>query len=90
VCREASSPLARTSRGHREHVSAGTDQSLRAILLVHGVGDARPGDDASLVAALETALGADAANFAVYELYYDFINDCLLVSRQFQLIPWVF
>lgn len=47
----------------------------RAILLVHGVGDAQPGDYTDLVAALETALGAQAEDFAIYELYYNFINN---------------
>lgn len=47
----------------------------RAILLVHGVGNAVPGDYDGLVASLETALGTAANQFAVYELYYNPINN---------------
>jgi len=47
----------------------------RAILLVHGVGDAKPGDYTSLVGALKTAIGQQAGQIAIYELYYNFIND---------------
>lgn len=47
----------------------------RAILLVHGIGDARPDDYTQLVEAIETALGDRAGEFAIYELYYNFINN---------------
>jgi hypothetical protein len=47
----------------------------RAVLLVHGVGNARPGDYDNLVAAVKAALGADANRFAIYALYYDMFND---------------
>lgn len=47
----------------------------RAVLFVHGVGDAKPGDYTDLVAAVKTALGPRAGEFAFYELYYNFIND---------------
>jgi hypothetical protein len=47
----------------------------RAILLVHGVGNAKPGDYDNLVAAVRAALGAEAPQFAIYTLYYDMFND---------------
>ena len=47
----------------------------RAILLVHGIGDAGPDDYTKLVEAVEAALGARAGEFALYELYYNFINN---------------
>lgn len=47
----------------------------RAILLVHGIGNAGPGDYTSLVAAVKDALGAEAATTAIYQLFYDQIND---------------
>jgi hypothetical protein len=46
-----------------------------AVLFVHGVGNARPGDYAPLVDQLETILGDDARKFAMYFLYYDQINE---------------
>lgn len=57
--------------------------SDRAILLVHGVGNAQPGDYADLVAALKAPLGDEAATFAVYELFYDFINDWFAQKTKF-------
>jgi hypothetical protein len=58
----------------------GTPQSLtwpsnRAILLVHGVGNARPGDYTALLGHLRAALGPSAGQFAIYELYYNAINN---------------
>ena len=47
----------------------------RAVLLVHGVGNARPGDYRKLVARIEELLGEDASEFAIYQLFYDAIND---------------
>lgn len=48
--------------------------SDRAILLVHGVGEAKRGSYADLIETLKGALGSAASNFAIYELYYNFIN----------------
>jgi hypothetical protein len=47
----------------------------RAVLLVHGVGNASAGDYASLAESLRTLLGAEAGEVAIYELYYDAYND---------------
>lgn len=47
----------------------------RALLFVHGVGNATAGDYASLVGSVRALLGPDAAQFAIYELYYDVYND---------------
>jgi hypothetical protein len=47
----------------------------RAILLVHGIGNAAPGDYLSLMEQVTLMLGAEAANTAVYQLWYDQVND---------------
>ncbi len=47
----------------------------RALILVHGIGDAGEASYERLLAALETALGADWPSFAVYPLLYDLFND---------------
>ncbi len=48
----------------------------RAVLLVHGIGNASVGQLGSFpIDALKTALGADAPNVAIYTVNYDFIND---------------
>lgn len=53
-----------------------TWKSDRAVLLVHGIGDASSqGKAAFPLDELREALGANAANVAVYTLSYDFIND---------------
>lgn len=49
--------------------------SNRAVLLVHGVGNAKPGDYQDLVGLLKTALGPAAGQFAIYQLYYNAINN---------------
>ena len=50
--------------------------SDRAVLLVHGIGDASGSGSAAFpLAQLTSALGAEAAGVAVYTLNYDFIND---------------
>lgn len=50
--------------------------SDQALLLVHGVGDYKPGDYDRLKQALEYALGADAwAEHAVYEMFWDPVSD---------------
>jgi hypothetical protein len=47
----------------------------KAILLVHGIGDAKPGDYKELTKAVRDALGPTADEFAIYQLFYDSIND---------------
>jgi hypothetical protein len=47
----------------------------RALLLVHGVGNARPGDYSALVAQLTNILASQAKPYAVYVFYYDQVND---------------
>lgn len=47
----------------------------RAVLLVHGIGNAKPGDYTALVADVNAMLGAEAANTAIYQLWYDQVND---------------
>lgn len=47
----------------------------RAVLLVHGIGNSRPGDDATLTEAVRQAFGDDMRDIALYPLYYDHIND---------------
>ena len=54
----------------------------RALLLVHGIGNAHPGDYAPLVAQLQQALGDDARKLAIYFLYYDAINDWFAAKTQ--------
>lgn len=50
--------------------------SDRAVLLVHGIGNASGNGDAAFPRAeLEAALGDGAADVAIYTLNYDFIND---------------
>jgi hypothetical protein len=45
-----------------------------AILLVHGVGNAKPGDYTDIAAAVTAAVGS---NVAIYSLFYDVFNDWL-------------
>jgi hypothetical protein len=47
----------------------------RAILLVHGIGNAAPGDYTELVGKVKAALGSEAASTTIYQLWYDQIND---------------
>lgn len=48
----------------------------RAVLLVHGIGNASGNGDAAFpLAELKAALGTNASKFAFYTLNYDFIND---------------
>ena len=54
----------------------------RALLLVHGIGNAQPGDYAPLVVQLQQALGDDARKLAIYFLYYDAINDWFAAKTQ--------
>src|SRR5215208_2896739 len=56
----------------------------RAILLVHGIGDASTGKDGAFpLDTLTTVLGDDAAKTTIYRLNYDFINDWLATKVQF-------
>ncbi len=55
----------------------------RAVLLVHGIGDASAGNAPFPVTELTAALGTQAPNIAVYTLNYDFINDW--AARKLQL-----
>lgn len=54
----------------------------RAVLFVHGIGNARPGDYAPIGAQLESILGDRAGGFALYFLYYDQINDWFSTKTQ--------
>ena len=47
----------------------------RAVLLVHGIGNSRPGDYADLLHSVETLLGPSHVDVALYQLFYDHIND---------------
>lgn len=48
----------------------------RAVLLVHGIGNASTGEDGAFpLDALHAALGDRADDIAIYHLNYDFIND---------------
>jgi hypothetical protein len=51
-----------------------------AVLLVHGIGNAAPGDYADVEEAVDTALGGECA---VYPLYYDVFNDWFREKTQF-------
>lgn len=55
----------------------------RAILLVHGIGDASNGKDGAFpVDLINAMLGDEARNTAIYRLNYDFINDWLSSKAQ--------
>jgi hypothetical protein len=47
----------------------------RALLLVHGIGNARPGDYDSLVAQLTGILDGQPNKYAIYTFYYDQVNE---------------
>ncbi|MDB4915555.1 MAG: hypothetical protein JWM95_3199 [Gemmatimonadetes bacterium] len=49
----------------------------RAILFVHGIGNAQPGDYTPLVQQLQAILGAEAQSIAIYFLYYDVIDQAV-------------
>jgi hypothetical protein len=56
----------------------------RAVLLVHGIGDASTGKDGAFpLDVLESVLGDDA-DVAIYRINYDFINDWLKTKLQFE------
>ncbi|MCC6770426.1 MAG: hypothetical protein IT360_04360 [Gemmatimonadaceae bacterium] len=50
-------------------------QTRRAILLVHGVGNAGPGDYLALLADVKLMLGDQADGTVIYQLWYDQVND---------------
>lgn len=54
----------------------------RALLFVHGVGNAKPGDYDPLVAQVAALLGADAKRYAMYSFYYDQINEWFAQKEQ--------
>jgi len=54
----------------------------RAVLLVHGVGNARPGDYDLLVTQIKTILGDRAEGCAIYTFYYDQVNDWFAAKTQ--------
>ena len=56
--------------------------SNRAILFVHGVGNAKDGDYNPLVAQLDTILGDDGKNVVKYFFYYDQINEWFSKKEQ--------
>jgi hypothetical protein len=57
----------------------------RAVLLVHGIGDASTGKDGAFpLDMIKQALGSEAPNVAIYRINYDFINDWLTTKVQFQ------
>jgi hypothetical protein len=47
----------------------------RALLLVHGVGNARPGDYSALVAQITNILADQQKQYAIYVFYYDQVNN---------------
>ena len=56
----------------------------RAILMVHGIGDASAGKDGAFpVDFVKRALGSEAETTAIYRLNYDFINDWASQKTQF-------
>jgi hypothetical protein len=60
-------------------------RGTRAILLVHGIGDASAGKEGTFpVDVLVRVLGDEAPNVSVYRLNYDFINDWLATKVNFQ------
>lgn len=56
--------------------------SDRAVVLVHGIGNAKPGDYQELKAGVEAALGPAAADTAIYQLFYDQVNDWFAAKSQ--------
>ena len=57
----------------------------RAILLVHGIGDASTGKDGAFPLDLvRRMLGNEAESVAIYRINYDFINDWLATKSQFE------
>ncbi len=59
--------------------------SDRAIVFVHGVGNAAPGSYAPLVDQVQAILGDGAARFAIYFFYYDQVNEWFARKEQARL-----
>ncbi|HEU4995677.1 MAG TPA: hypothetical protein VFT29_12705 [Gemmatimonadaceae bacterium] len=56
----------------------------RAVMFVHGIGDASNGGAGAFpVDQFRAAMGAQAAEFAIYSFNYDFINDWAATKTQF-------
>jgi hypothetical protein len=58
----------------------------RAILFVHGIGNARPGDYDTLVSQVQQLLGDSSSRFAFYFLYYDQIDQWAAAKLQASLL----
>ena len=56
--------------------------SDKAVLFVHGVGNATPGSYDPLVEQMKAILGTQAKEFAIYFLYYDQINQWFATKTQ--------
>jgi hypothetical protein len=54
----------------------------RAVLLVHGIGNTETGGGEAIGAAVRAALGTDADDIAIYQFYYDGINDWFMEKTQ--------
>lgn len=54
----------------------------RAVLLIHGIGNAREGDYAPLEAQLAALLTQAKKPYAIYTLYYDYLNDWFAGKEQ--------
>lgn len=54
----------------------------RAVLLVHGIGNAAPGDYTLLLAEVKKMLGDEAEKTAIYQLWYDQVNDWFAAKTQ--------
>lgn len=54
----------------------------RAILLVHGIGNSKKGDYTELVVEVKKMLGAEAEKTAIYQLWYDVVNDWFAAKTQ--------
>ena len=54
----------------------------RALLLVHGIGNAAPGDYAPLEQRLAEILAPAKKPYAIYSLYYDYLNDWFAGKEQ--------
>ena len=54
----------------------------QAVLLVHGIGTQADVGPSQAHVSLQAVLGADASNFAIYELRYDAINDWFAEKQQ--------
>jgi hypothetical protein len=57
-----------------------------AILFVHGIGNARPGDYDTLVSQVQQLLGDSTTKFAFYFLYYDQIDQWAAAKLQSSLL----